>query len=76
MDPDATLQRQRELIKALRAINDNADAETGQLTTIQRIEAIRAASRSSKRRLAGVIGGRALYDGRLDVLSAVEALRD
>ena len=43
MDPDATLQRQRELIKALRAINDNADAETGQLTTIQRIEAIRAA---------------------------------
>jgi phosphoribosylformimino-5-aminoimidazole carboxamide ribotide isomerase len=49
---------------------------SGGVSSLEDLQAIRAASRAAKRPLAGVIGGRALYDGKFDVGSAIEALRD
>ena len=49
---------------------------SGGVSSLGDIEAIRAASRAAKHKLTGVIGGRALYDGRLDVAGAVAALKD
>ncbi|MEK7244612.1 MAG: HisA/HisF-related TIM barrel protein, partial [Pseudomonadota bacterium] len=49
---------------------------SGGVSSLDDLGAIRTASQAAKRPLAGVIGGRALYDGRLDVAVAVNALRD
>ncbi|MSO84347.1 MAG: 1-(5-phosphoribosyl)-5-[(5-phosphoribosylamino)methylideneamino]imidazole-4-carboxamide isomerase [Rhodospirillales bacterium] len=49
---------------------------SGGVSSLDDLAAIRTASRAAKRPLAGVIAGRALYDGRLDVAGAVAALRD
>lgn len=49
---------------------------SGGVSSLDDLKAIRTASQAAKRPLAGVIGGRALYDGRLEVGSAVAELKD
>lgn len=49
---------------------------SGGVSSLDDVKAIRAASRAAERPLAGVISGRALYDGRLDVAQAIAALKD
>ncbi len=49
---------------------------SGGVSSIENLKAIRDASRSATRPLAGVISGRALYDGKFDVAQAIRTLRD
>jgi phosphoribosylformimino-5-aminoimidazole carboxamide ribotide isomerase len=49
---------------------------SGGVSSLDDIKAIRAASRAAKRPLAGVISGRAIYDGRLDLARAIAELKD
>jgi phosphoribosylformimino-5-aminoimidazole carboxamide ribotide isomerase len=49
---------------------------SGGVSSLADLQAIRMASRAAKRPLAGVIAGRALYDGRFDVAQAIAALKD
>ncbi len=49
---------------------------SGGVSSLENLKAIRDASRKAERPLAGVISGRALYDGKFDVAQAIEMLRD
>ncbi|MCC7016256.1 MAG: 1-(5-phosphoribosyl)-5-[(5-phosphoribosylamino)methylideneamino]imidazole-4-carboxamide isomerase [Rhodospirillales bacterium] len=49
---------------------------SGGVSSLDDIRTIRAASRAAKRPLAGVISGRAIYDGRLDLARAIAELKD
>ncbi len=49
---------------------------SGGVSSLENLKAIRDASRKAERPLAGVISGRALYDGKFDVAQAIEILRD
>jgi len=48
---------------------------SGGVSSLDNLKAIRDASRKAERPLAGVISGRALYDGKLDVASAIATLK-
>lgn len=48
---------------------------SGGVSSLDDLKAVASASRAARRGLAGVISGRALYDGRLDVRAAVLALK-
>ena len=47
---------------------------SGGVSSLDDLKAVKRASQAAARQLAGVISGRALYDGRLDVGVAVQAL--
>lgn len=49
---------------------------SGGVSSLDDLRALKRASARAKRPLAGVISGRALYDGRLDVAAAVAALKE